>query len=88
MAFLERQVQRKILGRQKTKTIQLCFSVMCIHFLSLIYISALFKPDQTNNGYCSVMRGSCHLDRALNDEIGVEYEKIFVVVFFFLLNLL
>ena len=28
------------------------------------------------------MHGSCHLDRALNFEIGVEYQMIFVVVVF------
>ena len=29
------------------------------------------------------MRGSCHLDRPLNVEIGVEYQMIFVVKIFF-----
>ena len=29
-----------------------------------------------------LMRGSCHLDRALNFEIGVKHWKIFVVLFF------
>ena len=28
------------------------------------------------------MHGSCHLNRALNFEIGVEYQMIFVVVVF------
>jgi hypothetical protein len=28
------------------------------------------------------MRGSCHLDRPSNVEIGVEYQIIFVVLFF------
>ena len=28
------------------------------------------------------MRGSCHLDRSSNVKIGVEYQIIFVVVFF------
>ena len=28
------------------------------------------------------MHESCHLDRALNFEIGVEYQMIFVVLFF------
>jgi hypothetical protein len=28
------------------------------------------------------MHGSCHLDRALNFEIGVEYQMIFVVMVF------
>jgi hypothetical protein len=28
------------------------------------------------------MHGSCHLDRALNVEIGVEYQMIFVLFFF------
>ena len=29
-----------------------------------------------------LLRGSCHLYRLLNVEIGVEYQIIFVVVFF------
>ena len=29
-----------------------------------------------------LMCGSCHFDRLLNVEIGVEYQMIFVVVFF------
>ena len=28
-----------------------------------------------------VMSGSCHLDRALNDEIGVECEIFIIVIF-------
>ena len=28
------------------------------------------------------MSGSCHLDRALNVEIGVEFQTFFIVVFF------
>jgi hypothetical protein len=34
-----------------------------------------------SENFKTLVCGSCHLDRALNVEIGVEYRKIFVVVF-------
>ena len=34
-----------------------------------------------SENFKTLVCGSCHLDRALNVEIGVEYGKIFVVVF-------
>ena len=30
----------------------------------------------------SILRGSCHLDRLLNVEVGVEYQMIFFVLIF------
>ena len=33
-------------------------------------------------GQAAFRCGSCHLDRVLNVEIGVEYQKIYVVAFF------
>ena len=43
----------------------------------------LKSVQDSNLGWAfKLMRGSCHLDRALNVEIGVECRNIFVVVFF------
>ena len=45
------------------------------------WLCSLINQMLNSENFQTLMHRSCHLDRALNIDIGVEYWKIFVVVF-------
>ena len=58
------------------------FQALCFFYLMFINANIMVVRSAVRIVEFTLRCESCHLDRALNVEIGVEYRKIFIVLFF------
>ena len=83
MYLFYRTAKRIIVERQITPRhiARWSFQALCFFYLMFINANIMVVRSAVRIVEFTLRCESCHLDRALNVEIGVEYRKILVVVF-------